>query len=621
MTSNKPNHEDEQLFDMLNLSPPSLMNKYPGSDFQSYAPDYNGQSPNTSFPPGQSPMADFPGQSPNSKSFPVQSPTSNFFSDRTPNSIFDFNVPNELVYDTQQPDDGFQKNANVNLSNNSGMSLTTSNLYQASNDLLAPNTFLQPHPRSPSAVSSHSLYSEVSSNPGSPFTDALSHFSNNAAYSDVGNNISNSFTNNPSTNFSSLNVPNAFDSEIALGGSISSTNLLSLNNSNPPPQFNFSVTDDTSAPPYNSSVINSQLNNELNKLTRNNLNNYINNIQPNENFQQNSYLGQQPSNGDVTINIDRAPEEVAAARTPSLFSNSSHNSSVENSPHRPPSYNKSGRLSPGANGGSSLMPNSQFPPSSPGSVVSDVSENHQNSLLKPEEFQSIKRGRKKAHSDKVRHRSTLRSSAISDDMSDEDGVSSGYDDDDEKKGGSTGLSSREKMLELASPNQSSKRTQKHPSVYACHLCEKRFTRPYNLKSHLRTHTDERPFICNVCGKAFARQHDRKRHEDLHTGEKKFQCKGLLKNGTPYGCGRKFARADALRRHFQTEAGKECIRLLVEEDKTEKIKNGTFQLGEYDISNIGMAGIIMTSTNETDTTSSDLLSPNGNIPQLAISPPE
>lgn len=126
---------------------------------------------------------------------------------------------------------------------------------------------------------------------------------------------------------------------------------------------------------------------------------------------------------------------------------------------------------------------------------------------------------------------------------------------------------RDYLLELASPSPSSKRVQKHPSVYGCHLCDKRFTRAYNLRSHLRTHTDERPFVCGVCSKAFARQHDRKRHEALHSGEKKFECKGLLSDGsTEWGCGRKFARADALGRHFRTEAGKECIRPLVEEDE-------------------------------------------------------
>ncbi|KAF8430954.1 hypothetical protein BGX38DRAFT_1058559, partial [Terfezia claveryi] len=115
----------------------------------------------------------------------------------------------------------------------------------------------------------------------------------------------------------------------------------------------------------------------------------------------------------------------------------------------------------------------------------------------------------------------------------------------------------------------SRRVQKHPATFQCHLCPKKFTRAYNLRSHLRTHTDERPFVCTICGKAFARQHDRKRHEGLHSGEKKFVCRGQLKAGGVWGCGRRFARADALGRHFRSEAGRICIRPLLDEEHAER----------------------------------------------------
>jgi hypothetical protein len=136
---------------------------------------------------------------------------------------------------------------------------------------------------------------------------------------------------------------------------------------------------------------------------------------------------------------------------------------------------------------------------------------------------------------------------------------------------------RDYILDLADPSRPAqigdgsgpKRTQKHPATFQCTLCPKRFTRAYNLRSHLRTHTDERPFVCSVCGKAFARQHDRKRHEGLHSGEKKFVCRGVLKDNGSWGCGRRFARADALGRHFRSEAGRVCIRPLLEEEAQEK----------------------------------------------------
>jgi hypothetical protein len=120
-------------------------------------------------------------------------------------------------------------------------------------------------------------------------------------------------------------------------------------------------------------------------------------------------------------------------------------------------------------------------------------------------------------------------------------------------------------IETLSPTKQPRKSSKSLAPFACphEHCPKTFTRQYNLKSHLRTHTDERPFVCNYpgCPRAFARQHDLKRHQKLHLGLKPHVCQN---------CGRAFARLDALNRHLRSDNAAQCAQATLANNAAGKL---------------------------------------------------
>jgi len=95
-----------------------------------------------------------------------------------------------------------------------------------------------------------------------------------------------------------------------------------------------------------------------------------------------------------------------------------------------------------------------------------------------------------------------------------------------------------------SKQSSNGRVIKYPRIYECKFpgCNKAFTKAHNLRSHERSHMNDRPYSCKYCEKSFVRQYDLLRHERIHTGVKPYVCKKCLAA---------FSRNDAYNKHIRS----------------------------------------------------------------------
>ena len=88
------------------------------------------------------------------------------------------------------------------------------------------------------------------------------------------------------------------------------------------------------------------------------------------------------------------------------------------------------------------------------------------------------------------------------------------------------------------------KTHSEEKPHKCNQCDLQFSLPHHLRRHMKTHSGEKQHKCNQCGFASVQGSDLVRHLKMHSGEKTHKCTH---------CGFATVWAYSMRKHLKTHS--------------------------------------------------------------------